>query len=309
MDDLRSGALRDHPGASRSYSASLRSRGRRYARSSSLVAVRARSRLRGRETYGGHRIRCAGRVIWCPVRSAGLGASHRDRLPWARPGGRSLQQVIKLPGGNFQVMPRFIADYLTGFLRCRPRPRRAAPGMRPRARPAGSPRPRVGGARLAKPLREQQQAGPPYPEKRAHPATAGWLALRARQRDDQRRAVPGPRGTGGPDSSPIAGDATAGAALWHRQAGGARSPRRRCTAAIPAVSARQLLPGRRVAGRAACRAGRRRGRGPRRPRRAGTSAGCAAHGEPRPQQGWPRQDAPRQLCCASAAVDHGPMCR
>lgn len=82
-------------------------------------------------------------------------------------------------------MPRFIADYLTGFLRCRPRPRRAAPGMRPRARPAGNPHPRVGGARLAKLLREEQP-GPPYPEKRAHLTTAGRLARRARQRDDQR---------------------------------------------------------------------------------------------------------------------------
>jgi hypothetical protein len=52
---------------------------------------------------------------------------------------------------------------------------------------------------------------------------------------------------------------------------------------MPAVSAaRQLLPGRRAAGRAACRAGRCRCRDPRRPRRADTSAWCAAHGEPRP---------------------------
>jgi hypothetical protein len=67
-----------------------------------------------------------------------------------------LQQAVRLPGGSFQAMPRFIADYLTGFLRGRPYPRWAEPGMRPRARPAGYPRLRVGGARLAKLLREEQ---------------------------------------------------------------------------------------------------------------------------------------------------------
>lgn len=52
--------------------------------------------------------------------------------------------------------------------------------MRPRARPAGNPHPRVGGVRLARLLREAQQAGPLYLEKRAHLATTGWLARRAR---------------------------------------------------------------------------------------------------------------------------------
>ncbi len=109
-------------------------------------------------------------------RSAGLGASHRHRFPRARSGGHSLQQVIRLPGGNFQAMPRFIADYLTGFLRCRPRPRRAVPGMRPRARPAGNP-PSPGWRGAPRQAAEGRAAGrAPDPEERAHLTTAGWLA-------------------------------------------------------------------------------------------------------------------------------------
>jgi hypothetical protein len=86
-------------------------------------------------------------------------------------------------------MPRFIADYLTGFLRARPYPRWAEPGMRPRARPAAYPRLRVGGARLAKPLREEQQARPSYAAKWAHLETAGWLARIARTSENSPRAL------------------------------------------------------------------------------------------------------------------------
>jgi hypothetical protein len=140
-------------------------------------------------------------------------------------------------------MPRFIADYLTGFLRCRPRPRRAAPGMRPRARPVGNPHPRVGGARLAKLLREEQQAGPLTRRNgRTWQPPAGWPAPSGTTGDERFRARAAAQAARAAARSRVT--PPRGAALWHWQGGGARSPRGRCTSAIPAVSAaRQPLPG------------------------------------------------------------------